>query len=88
MGLYKEQINKVRARIREFEDRKITASQLHRDIIHTAREIIDNDESALRRLVERIGMRVGVLAEGSHHTHSEFLKVVDEFEANLVERGY
>lgn len=89
MGLYKEQINHVRARIREFEERKITASQLQRDIIHAAREIADNDEASLRRLVERTGMRVGNLSEpGRFHAHSEFLKIVDEFEAYLVEMGY
>lgn len=89
MGLYKEQINHVRERIREFEDRKITAAQLQRDIIHAAREIADNEEASLRRLVERTGMRVGNLSEpGRSHAHAEFLKIVDEFEANLVEMGY
>ena len=87
MGLYKDQIKKVRARIREFEDRKISASQLQRDIIHTAREIADSDEASLRRLVERTGMRVGNLAERGH-MHSDFLKLVDDFEAQLVEMGY
>jgi hypothetical protein len=87
MGLYKDQIDKVRARIREFEDRKITASQLQRDMIHAAREIADSDEGSLRRLVERTGMRVGNLTEIGH-THSDFLKIVDDFEAELVEMGY
>ena len=80
----------LRMRIREFEDRKISAADLAREVFFIAREITDDRESGLRRALERHGNRILSLNERSlgAQVHSEVLEVVDEIVNELVHFGY
>ena len=80
----------LRKRIREFEDRKISAADLAREVHFAAREIKDGREAGLRRALERHGNRINALNErglGSHITR-EVLEVIDELMNELVDFGY
>lgn len=89
-AIYKELIHSLRAKIREFEDRKISGAQLSREIFHAAREIPGEEDGQLRRTLEFSGNRVMSLSERSlaQPVHQQILDVVDHIEAELVERGY
>lgn len=88
--LEKEVVRKLRSRIREFEDRKISGADLGREIFHVAREVDAIEESGLRRSLEGFGNRVTVLAEQglTASVHPRILEVVDQVEAELVHWGY
>jgi len=89
-GLNKDLIQRLRIRIREFEDRKITGADLSREIFFVAREVADADEAPLRRAMEGLGNKVAGLVEQGLVTssHPKILEVVDELESELVEWGY
>lgn len=89
-GLNRDLIGKLRSRIREFEDRKITGADLSREVFFVAREVHDADEAALRRALEIMGNKMAVLVERgtANQTHREILEVVDDIESELVEWGY
>jgi hypothetical protein len=80
----------LRRYIREFEDRKISAAILSREIHYAARELADPSEATLRRSLEQHGNRVLGLVELSitEPVHPRVLKVVDELESELVRWGY
>lgn len=88
--LEKEIVKKLRSRIREFEDRKISGADLGREIFHVAREVDGIEESGLRRSLEGFGNRVIVLAEQGLTTqvHPKILEVVDQVESELTHWGY
>lgn len=85
-----ELIKRLRSRIREFEDRKITGADLSREIYYVAREIADADEAQLRRALEGIGNRIAVLVEQgrSMQVHPKILEAVDQIESELIDFGY
>lgn len=88
-GLNGNLARRLRARIREFEDRKITGADLSREIYLVAREIESESESVLRRKLEQLGNQVAAVVEQDFVTHSpKILKVVDQLESELVEWGY
>jgi hypothetical protein len=83
-------IKRLRSRIREFEDKKISGGDLGREIFHVAREVADPSEASLRRSLEAMGNRVTSLSEQSltEYVHPRILSVVDELESELVLWGY
>ena len=86
----RELSRQLRTRIRDFEDRKITAAELSREIFFAAREVSAPSEANLRQRLEILGNRVSSLVEESltDHVHPKILKVVDDIESELVRWGY
>ena len=82
------EIQFLKNRIRDFEDRKISGADLSRDVYFVAREIFDPDEANLRRALEKIGNRIAVLSERGGGHYAEILTMVDEIQAELVDTGY
>ncbi len=88
--LEKEIIRRFRSYIRDFEDRRITAADLSREIFHVAREVADPSEAPLRRRLETLANRANNLVEGSlsEPVHAKILQVVDDIEYELTRWGY
>ena len=86
----KDLSKRLRIKIREFEDSRISAAALSREIFHVAREVGDPSEAPLRRSLEMLGNRVSSLVEESltERVHPKILKVVDDLESELVRWGY
>ena len=83
-------VKRLRSRIREFEDRKISGADLSREIYFVAKEVAETGEAPLRRALEGLGNKVAVLVERGlvETVHPEILQVVDEVESELVDWGY
>lgn len=84
------QAKRLRTRIREFEDRKISSADLGREIFSAAREVVNPSELRLRQTLEKLGNRVTVLSEQAlmSSVRSEVLAAADEVNAELAEFGY
>ncbi len=80
----------LKARIRLFEDRKISAADLARDVHFVAREMFDPEDGPLRRALEMLGNKIAVIGERGRadQSHSAVLSLVDEIQSELVDRGY
>lgn len=89
-GLNKNLVQHLRSHIRKFEDRKVTAAVLGREIFYVAREIDASTEAPLRQALEFLGNRVTSLAEQSRvdSVHDQILQAVDEIESELSDWGY
>jgi hypothetical protein len=85
-----EEIKTLKSKIRLFEDRKISAADLAREIYHVAREIYDPEEAGLRRALETIGNKIAVIGERgrAQQSHSEVLELVDQIQSELIDQGY
>jgi hypothetical protein len=85
-----QEIKILKSKIRLFEDRKISAADLAREIYHVAREIHDPDEANLRRALEMIGNKIAVIGERgkAQQNHSEVLELVDQIQNELIDQGY
>lgn len=85
-----EEIKTLKSKIRLFEDRKISAADLAREIYHVAREIYDPGEAGLRRSLEIIGNKIAVIGERgrAQQNHSEVLELVDQIQSELIDQGY
>jgi hypothetical protein len=89
-SLNKNLVQHLRSHIRKFEDRKITAADLSREIYYVAREVNAESEAPLRRSLEFLANRVSVLVEQSRveQVHDQILNTVDEIESELGDWGY
>jgi|GEM_PF-5481481 len=84
------EIKYLKSKIRLFEDRKISAADLSREVYYVAREIFDPDEANLRRTLEVIGNKIAVIGERGRglQSHSEVLELVDQIQSELIDQGY
>lgn len=80
-------VQKLRAQMRAFEEKKISAAALGRSVFHAARQMHDPREASLRQTLERLGNRLTVLAERSLHddVQNELRSIVDDLHAELVQ---
>ena len=89
-GANKDLLLKLRARIRAFEDRKISAADVSREVYHFAREVNGEDQGQFRRSLEMLGNRIMVLDERSRteSVREDILTVIEELESELREWGH
>lgn len=82
-------LQNLRTSIRKFEDRKITAAHLGREVLHAAHSIHDPTQARLRQVLARLGNRFVALAERSLHDDvaDEVRSAVDDLHAELVDLG-
>lgn len=80
----------LKKRIREFEDKKISAADLSRDVYFVAREMFDPEDGPLRRALEGLGNKIAVIGERgrAQQSHSELLDLVDQIQGELIDHGY
>lgn len=80
----------LKAKVRDFEDRKISMADLSREVFHAAREIQADGSAELRRSLERIGNRLMSLSEGglSGEGRRKAIELVDELNDYLIDAGY
>lgn len=84
---YRDLFKKLKSRIRDFEDRRISMADLGREVFHTAREIQADDDANLRRALERLANRLTVLSEESRSSNarSQAIELVDELNSHLID---
>jgi hypothetical protein len=84
------QAKALRKKVRDFEDRKISAADLGRAIFFVAREVDSSTELRLRQSLEKLGNQVRSLAEQSltSSVHADVLALADDVSAELAEFGY
>ena len=89
-GAHPEQVNYLKNKIRLFEDKKISAQDLSKEVYYVARELFDPAETNLRRNLETIGNRIAVAAErgGLRTSHTQILDLIDQLQSELIDQGY
>lgn len=86
---YKQSFNALKAKIRDFEDRRIGPGELAKEIFHAAKVIQAEDNAELRRSIERLGNRMAILAEEGRtiSAREKAIELVDELNGRLVDAG-
>lgn len=82
-GAHPDNVKYLKNKIRLFEDKKISAHALSKEVYYVAREIFDPEESGLRRALETLGNRIAAA-----ETYSTVLDLVDEIQSELIDQGY
>jgi hypothetical protein len=89
-GAHPEQVNYLKGKIRLFEDDKISAQDLSKEVYFVARELFDPAETIFRRNLETLGNRIAVAAERDkmRTSRTQIMDLVDQLHSELIEQGY
>lgn len=80
-------LKRLRASILKYEDRKMTAAQLGRDILHVAGSIHDPTQARLRQTLSRLGQRFVALSERAMQddVQSDLRATIDDLHDELLD---